>query len=325
MSSDILVTGATGFVGSNLLKKLIEKDARVRCFVRNGKSLKESYKNIEIFEGDLLNEDSCFEALKGIKTIYHVAGLGLSKIVENPLFNEQSTQTLLQAANRCNKELTFVYVSSIKAVGPCSNGGINENKNYEPTDSYGISKANAEKKIFKHVNSQIKYLIVRPPAIYGPGDQNLLPLFKFINRGIQPVLLGNNLSQFGMVYVEDLVDCLLNAPSIIKHSDILNISNNELITWNYFFSVGSILSSNKIKRVYLPHNGLYHTLYVMAKVLALLNKTQVLPLSRVNDLLKYNWVTETVKLEEQYGLYCKTPLTEGIEKTYNWYLKNKWL
>jgi dihydroflavonol-4-reductase len=325
MNSKVLITGATGFLGTHLLNNLIEQGFNIRCFVRNTSTLSIENERVEVFKGDILNPSHCFEVLKGIDVIYHVAGLGLSKIKGDPTFNETSTKVLLEAAVQHEKEFMFIYVSSIKSVGPNQSGLLTEVQNYKPTDLYGMSKEKAEKEILKIKNNKIKTVIVRPPAIYGPGDHNFLPIFKLMHKGIQIKLVGGILNKFSMVYVNDLVDCLVTLPKCIKNSDILIISHKDIINFNEFFSFAPIISKRKTKKVYIPIKATYSFLRVVAKILNMFNKSNILPLSRVNDLLIYNWSVNTSKASIKYGLNCETPLKDGIIETYNWYLQNGWL
>lgn len=326
MSSKVLLTGATGFVGKQLLDKLITNGANVRCFVRNGTTLSVMNERVEIFHGNILNVKDCYEALKDIDIVYHVAGLGLSKIKENITFNETSTRLLLEAANEHDREISFIYVSSIKAVGPSQSGLITERKEYAPTDLYGISKAKAEEEILKFENTKIKGAIIRPPAVYGPGDRNLFPLFKLIHQGIQIKIVGKDLNKFSMVYVSDLAECLIHiSNNLTTGIDILNISNHDIVDWNTFFEYTPIITkTKKVKKIFIPQKGTYYALKLFANILSAMNKTEILPLSRVNDLLNYNWSLDTSKAVAEYGLLCNTPISKGIVDTYNWYLENGW-
>ncbi|MGX1984146.1 nucleoside-diphosphate-sugar epimerase [Thermolongibacillus altinsuensis] len=325
MNSRILITGATGFIGRHLLEKLLNSNNYVRCFVRNKNTITHLNGRFEIFEGDLLNFHDCFDALKDIDIVYHIAGLGLSRLKQNPVFNEVSTKTLLEAAIKHDRKFKFIYVSSIKAVGPSSKGKINENQKHNPTDNYGISKAKAEEEILRINSKKITRVIIRPPAVYGPGDRNLLPLFKLMKKGYQLKLLGTKLNYFSMVYVEDLADCLLKIPSLSHTSDIVNISHTDIHNWNEFFDLTNQISERKVKRIYLPLKITYYLLLAMSYAFKVLDKQELLPLSRVNDLLNYNWCVDTTKLSKIYGLSCNTSLTEGVKKTYYWYKENGWL
>lgn len=325
MSSKILITGATGFVGAHLLENLVNLDINVRCFVRSSSTLSVNNERVEIFEGDLLNPSDCYEALNGIDIVYHIAGLGLSRIKENPTFNEVSTRTLLDSAERHDKQITIIYLSSIKAVGPNQLERISEVTSFSPTDLYGISKAKAEKEILNFKSTKVRTIIVRPPAVYGPGDKNFLPIFNLMHKGIQINFVGKSLNNFTMVHVSDLVDALIKIPYKVKESEILNISHKDVIDWNQFFQHTLVISNKKkIKKVFLPKSTTYYSLKAIANLLKIFNKSYILPISRVNDLLLYNWSVNTTKSELRYGLKCKISLKEGLIETYNWYLKNGW-
>lgn len=171
-----LVTGATGFIGSHLVKALVEQGKDVRCLVR--KTSDTQYLNelgVELFYGDLLYKESLQEVAKNVNIVYHLAGIVHSKKSSDYYkINTNGTQNLVEVF-LSEKIERFVYLSSIAAVGPNREHGIllNEQSPCRPIDPYGRSKLGAEKLLmnfFKKYGFPI--VIIRPPTVYGPSGRS---------------------------------------------------------------------------------------------------------------------------------------------------------
>jgi dihydroflavonol-4-reductase len=144
-----LVTGATGHVGNVLVRKLLERGEKVRALILPGES-RESIQglDIEAIEGDVLNLDSVFESLRGIKGIFHLAGVisimpGANRFVRK--VNVDGTKNILRAAMEKGME-KIIYTSSIHALQRVEKGVIDETLSYDMDNPYGAydrSKAEA--------------------------------------------------------------------------------------------------------------------------------------------------------------------------------------
>jgi len=168
----IFVTGATGFLGHNLIPALTQAGYQVRALVRPTSSadfLKSH--NVEVVVGDVLERESLMEAMKGCRYVIHGAGLfrlwGDQKSFEQ--VNAQGTAHVLEAALRNNVE-RFIHVSTIAVVGIPQNGMvIDEAYPCQPDDFYQRSKYDAENMVRMFaVSTKFPAIIVRPGAFYGP-------------------------------------------------------------------------------------------------------------------------------------------------------------
>lgn len=198
----ILITGGTGFVGSHLIKRLIDEGQKVRCVVREGSKKIERIKGLgaEIVHGDVTDADSLTDACKGIDTIVHLVGI----IQEEKGMTFQSihvdgTRNLVNAAKKNNVKL-FYYQS---ANGADKEGAV----------AYYRTKAEAEE-IVK--NSGLDYIIFRPSLIYGNGDEFVLRLKKIIHDAPIIPIIGSGESRLQPIFIDDLVACLIKAITTLQ-------------------------------------------------------------------------------------------------------------
>ena len=193
----MLITGGTGFVGSHLIKRLIDEGHKVRCVIREGSKKIDRIKGLgaEIVHGDVTDADSLIDACKGIDTIIHLVGI----IQEEKGMTFQSihvdgTRNLVNAAKKNNVRL-FYYQSA--------NGADKDGKT-----AYYKTKAEAEE-IVKA--SGMDYIIFRPSLIYGDGDQFVLRLKKIIHDAPVIPIIGSGESLLQPIFIDDLVACLIKA------------------------------------------------------------------------------------------------------------------
>ena len=193
----ILITGGTGFVGSHLIKRLIDEGHEVRCVIREDSKKIDRIKGLgaEIVHGDVTDADSLIDACKGIDTIVHLVGI----IQEEKGMTFQSihvdgTRNLVNAAKKNNVKL-FYYQS---ANGADKEGAV----------AYYRTKAGAEE-IVK--NSGMDYIIFRPSLIYGDDDEFVLRLKKIIHDAPVIPIIGSGESRLQPVFIDDLIACLIKA------------------------------------------------------------------------------------------------------------------
>ena len=171
-----LVTGATGFIGTHLVKALVEQGRDVRCLVRKtGNTQHLNELGVELFYGDILNKDSLKDIAKDINFVYHLAGEIYSKRSRDFYrVNCDGTKNLVEVCLPENID-RFIFLSSIASVGPNREHGIllNEQSPCRPIDPYGRSKLGAEKLLMNFFKKHgFPIVIVRPPTVYGPSGRS---------------------------------------------------------------------------------------------------------------------------------------------------------
>jgi nucleoside-diphosphate-sugar epimerase len=170
----IFVTGATGYLGNRLAKKLVSAGEHVHLYVPNPEALGEfQFSNARIFKGDLLDSNAVLTAMEGCDQVFHVEGLtGLWAKDQNDFYriNLEGTKVVLQAATTKNIK-KFVHTSTASVSGPSLNM---PNTEHTPrwasfNNNYEISKHLAEEEVLKSYREGLPTLIVRPTRIFGPG------------------------------------------------------------------------------------------------------------------------------------------------------------
>ena len=170
----VLVTGASGLLGSHVAELLSARGTQVRALVRKTSNRRhlETLRNVELFEGSVEQGDRVREAIDGVDAVVHAAGLVKARNTDEFFaINVGGTSNLIDAARRRGRPLDrFVYVSSLEACGPSADGTPVPADQESPVTSYGRSKLAAEKVVLSAKN-EMPVVILRPGAIYGPRDE----------------------------------------------------------------------------------------------------------------------------------------------------------
>ncbi len=171
-----LVTGATGHIGNVLVRKLLERGEKVRALILPKES-RESLKDldVEIVEGDVLDLDSLFEPMRGIRGIFHLAGVisimpGPDPVVRK--VNVEGTKNVFQAAKKSGVK-RMLYTSSIHAIRRVEEGIIDESIPYDMDNPYGAydrSKAEATLEVLNSARDGLDAVVVCPTGVIGPHD-----------------------------------------------------------------------------------------------------------------------------------------------------------
>src|ERR1051326_7881449 len=324
----VLITGATGFIGSHLAETLSARGDSIRCLVRQTSDLKWiQHLPIEYIYGDLFDPKILREAVTGMDAVYHLAGV--TKARTKPEYfqgNQIATRNLLEATLEANPKIPrFIHISSQTAVGPSVNGtAVNEDSPCHPITTYGMSKLEAEKECLK-LQDKLPITIIRAPAVYGPRDKDVFEFFNTMNRGLQP-MIGFNDKTVSLIHVKDLVDGIVLAgghPKAIGQTYF--ISSERFYDWKEVGEVTGRIMNKKAIRIRIPEFAVYAIGAMSELVGFMTRKAMLLNLEKVRDIVQQAWTCDVSKAKQDLGFHESCTLETGIKNTVEWYRKQGWL
>lgn len=327
----ILITGANGFVGSKVFEILLAYGfERLRCLVRSSKNLPElqriadsSNAEVEFFEGTLFSQNDCINATRDAAVIYHLAIGSSGKSFPNAFMNAViPTRNLLEATLRHKSLKRFVNVSSFAVYS-------NRNKHRARLldemcpieehperrgDAYGFAKLKQDQIVIDYGKKHgIRYVIVRPGAVYGPGKEAITGRVGIDTFGIFMHLGGPNKIPF--TYVDNCAEAVVLA-GVMKGIDgeVFNVVDDDLPSSRRFLSLYK-RNVKHFKSIYVPHALSYLLCYLWEKYSAL-SEGQLPPVFSRSEWHAYWKKTRysNEKLKSRLGWKMKVPAGEGLRR-----------
>jgi nucleoside-diphosphate-sugar epimerase len=328
LKSGVLVTGATGFVGSTLVKALLKAGYPVTCMVRRTSDTRDLRKlPVRLWVGDLEKPGAAQDDLRGIRTVFHIAGA--IKAVDRQEYlrvNQIGTRRLLETlAKNCPDVDRFIHLSSLAAAGPSpENRGLKEGEKQGPISWYGESKLKSEEEVLKFANA-FRVTILRPSAVYGPRDRETLLMFRMIKRGFL-FTPGRFTRRFSLIHVDDLSAALIGFNEHENPSgEVFFLSRPEIYTWEKVAGAIAQAMGRSYRQVAFPKK-----LAVLAGFTGDLwgrwsGRPATLNSQKIKELLQPSWLCDSSKAWTHLGLRPKIDLESGIRDTVRWYQEHGWL
>jgi dihydroflavonol-4-reductase len=327
-SSEVLVTGASGFVGGHLVEHLLGRGRTVRCLVRPTSNLRYMKGlGVDLAYGGLDDGTDWDAALDGVETIYHVAGLPFARRARDYFnVNHLGTKAILAAAVKHPGRIKrFVYVSSLAAVGPALDGcPVTEKTEPHPITPYGRSKLMGEEAVLA-VRDLLPVTIVRPPAVYGPRDYAVFEGFKTIARGISP-MIGRDDKQVSMVHVHDLVEGIaLAGESKVSAGRIYFISSENAYSLRSLTETIARVMGRSARMIAIPRLVAYGLAAAVEAASVLTRRNPVISRDKITDLSQSCWSCSIDAAKRDLGFEQKIELEAGLRATFEWYKREGWL
>ncbi len=319
MAEKIMVTGGTGFIGSNLVKKLYGGKDKIAVYAKDPFHPFLEGLDIEIMQGDIRDYASLLKAIKGCDYVYHLAACTLSAQKDREeIFstNVLGTENVMKACLKCGVKKA-VYASSGAVLGFFNDERpMSEENSMDFWDNlYAQSKKLGEEKVLDYVAKGLNAAIVLPGYVIGAGevDQRRYGLVKSIAKGrIKFTYPGGG----GTVAVEDLVDGLMLAMKKGKAGERYLISNQYIRLFDFYNLIAGILKKPKI-RLRLP-KATYYLMYMLAKILQKSMKNP--PIATENIRWHYRFrAYDSAKARKELGWAPKVPLEESIKRAIEYY------
>ncbi len=323
-----LITGGTGFVGSHLIDRLLENNFVVFCTIRKTSNLKWlKGKQLNYIESDKLTDGVIKDVIQEVDFIFHIAGVVKAKRKEgyekgNYILTKNLINSVLDTKHKLKK---FVLISSQAVCGPNPDENpIDENYIPRPITNYGRTKLKAEQEVLLH-KDKLPVTVLRPCAIFGPRDTEILYYFKTYSKGLNAII-GFNKKYLSLIYIEDLIDGILLASESEKsNGEIFFLSNTNFYDWDEIASTTEKVLSKKAIKIRIPHWVVY-TAGALSEFFSLFSKNAAtLNIEKCKDLTQTRWVCSNKKARELLGFREKNTLEEGFRKTVEWYKQNGWI
>jgi nucleoside-diphosphate-sugar epimerase len=318
----VLVTGGTGFAGSHLVKRLHKMGMKVRLIVRDkAKCNIFNGLDLEVVQGDVTDMEAVDEAVKGVEKLFHIAAVYRTAGIQDKVYRNvhvRGTENLLEASIKHGVK-RFVHCSTVGVHGHIANPPANENYPFQPGDIYQKTKLEGELKAvqFGH-ETGLPVSVVRPCAIYGPGDMRLYKLFKMASRRIVPIL-GPGTIYYHMVYIDDLVNAFLLASESEKAVGEAFIAGGaEIPTLNELIQVIASVQNYRPIKVHLPVKPFQWLGSICEKICIPLNIEPPIYRRRV-DFFTKSRAFDIGKAARMIGFKPEVSLRDGIERTAAWY------
>ncbi|MFT3773593.1 MAG: NAD(P)-dependent oxidoreductase [Minicystis sp.] len=322
----VLITGASGFIGSRLRDALLDAGADVVALRRPGSPEAKRGRSAVVEYDDRDGLKRLVEKEKPA-FVYHVAGA--TKGVTYADFqraNVMPTRNVLDALRESHAGVRrFVHISSLASYGPSKKDAPHsEESPRRPIEHYGRSKLEAEQ-VLESAGDAVPWTIIRPGGVYGPGDVDYLELFKSVERGIN-VFFGNRERWFSTVYVDDLVRAILDAAEKEEtRGKGYFVCDGKPTTWGDYQEEIIRASGRRVWTLNLPE-VLVDIAAVGGELATRIDKKPRL-FNKQKALMgaQEAWTCRHDALKRDAGYAPEFDVAEGVRRTLAWYREKKWV
>jgi UDP-glucose 4-epimerase len=328
MNGRVLITGASGFVGYHLINEALHNGLDVYAAVRASSQVDHLQGlPVKFTQPDFSNLKSLRADLEKNQYDYIIHAAGATKVLnrkEYDLVNAEYTRNLGQAI--CETQLPlrkFVFISSLAAVGPSSNGHpITEHDAANPVTPYGKSKLLAE--LYLSTLYALPIIVLRPTAVYGPRDQDLFIVLKAISQGIEPYI-GRKEQLLSFIYVKDLATATLDALKSTVTRKAYNVSDGVAYNRYALADISKAILKKQTLRLHLP-TGLVRVMALAQETLGRMRgRMPALNLDKMPELTAANWSCSIDHIQKDLGFVPRYSFESGLTETIQWYKDNQWL
>lgn len=312
-----LVTGGTGFVGRHLVEALQAAGHGVVVLVRDEKRLAACRfaSPPAVVRGDLFASDPL---PPGIETVFHLAAvtkeLGTGEFAR---INVAGTRALLERLRPLPGLRRVLLLSSLAAAGPSRAGApLQESDPPAPVSRYGRSKLAQERELA--ARSPAPWAVIRAPIVFGPGDMDMLDMFRIVGRGIAP-RLGRAERWYSLIYVKDLVRGMIAAAFSSCGNETFYVANPEPVEWQELMALAARLLGKKARKVTVP-SAAGRLLAELAELrIRALGRRAIFNRDKFAEMRHPFWVCSAAKIGSRLHFQPRVPLAAAVEETLAWY------
>ena len=325
----VLVTGGTGFTGKALVRRLINEGHEVVALDYKEGLATDELRDMgaEVVIGSVADKDVVEKCMQGVDIVQHLAAAFRELDVPNSYYDEINvggTRNVLEAAEKQGVS-KFIYCSTCGVHGNVENPPANEDAPINAADYYQQTKYAAEPVVHEFAKRGMKTVIIRPTAIYGPGDpERFYMIFKRVNKGKFP-MFGSGKTLYHPLYVENLVDAHMLAMEPGKgDGQTFLIADEEYVSIeNLVRRIGKALGVD-VKIQHFPIWPLIVAGHVFEKACKPFKITPPIFPRRV-DWYRQNRAFDITRAKKELGYQPRIGLDEGLSKTAEWYRSEGYL
>lgn len=328
MTAAVLVTGATGFTGGALVRRLASHKASVRALVRDrARAAPLAKLGVEVVQAELCDPAGLRQAMRGVEVVYHIAALYRQQAVEPEAFRQANTtavQHLLDAAIEAGVS-RFAHCSTVGVHGHVQRPPAAEDAPFAPGDLYQETKLAGEQVAARYMaEGRLPITIFRPAGIYGPGDLRFLKLFRGIKRRRFP-MIGDGTAFYHLTYIDDLIDGILRcgaAEAAVGETFIL--AGPEYTTLNELVAIVAEELGVPPPRLRIPVAPVYAAAAVCEALCRPLGLEPPLHRRRV-DFFTKSRAFDISRARAELGYDPQVSIREGARRTLAWYRREGWI
>ena len=334
--ANVLVTGATGFIGTHLVRHLTLRGDRVTCLVRSNSDrsgLLESDPEFQI--GDLSDDQSIQHATQGKDVVFHLAGTTKTlRPIEFQRANVDGAQRIARCCSQAETPPTLIHVSSLAAAGPSEKSRPRtETDSSNPISNYGKSKLRGEIAVRKFSGS-LPLSIIRPPIVLGPGDRDGFEMFKGIADWATHFVPGFTDHDFSVIHVDDLCAALLCvadqgkrvAPDANNEQGIYFASEQQILTYAELgHMIGRSLGKRRVRILRGPISVIWAVAGINEAISRLRGRPHILNWDKTREAKAGSWACSSDRLRQETNFLTAKTLQERIDETASWYIEHAWI
>jgi len=325
LDGKVLITGASGFIGGQLRDSLLGAGNDVVAIRRpgsppskSGRSVEADYARVADLERVIVSEKPDY--------VLHVAGVTKGTSYEDfRSGNVMPTRNLLAAVRREHPGTKrFVMVSSAASYGPAATSAPQREENPpRPIEHYGASKLEAER-VVEEESAEVPWTILRPCAVYGPGDVDHFALFQGAVLGVN-LFYGNRDRLMSWIYVDDCVRGILEAA---VHTNSAGkgyfLTNDTQLTWDQFQTEIAVAVGHRVRTIDLPEQLMWASAFAGEIATRIDKKPRLMNLQKAKLGVQEAWTCSGDAARRDLGFSAEVNLAEGIRRTHQWYVDNGW-
>jgi len=320
----ILVTGATGFTGGKLVKRLTENGQEVVAFVRSTSNTAHLEKiGADCRVVDIKNEASVMDHFEAFDVVYHIAAAYRTEHSDRSEFydvNVLGTRNLLEAARTFNAG-RFVHCSTVGVQGEIEDPPANENYRTKPGDHYQASKLDGEQTARQYFAQGLPGCVVRPVGIYGSGDTRFLKLFKAIHRG-KFVMIGSGETLYHLTFIDDLISgFILAGTHPAAAGEVFTIAGARYTTLNELVALIARILNTSVPKWRIPAWSVLTAAHLCDRICRPLGISPPIYPRRVEFFI-LDRAFSIQKAQNLLGYQPQVGLEEGLRRTAEWYQTN---